>query len=133
MTNAYKDGLNGIYNNPHPNPEPSKYAEFMEYHNDNQQGQWHRRTATQLMERLKALNYHVTIPTGDDKIHIMGMNKGYFAAKEAKAKTITSQLIAHNFQAYCQKSYDGYWDIYVKIPTEIEPPVNVDADANPNQ
>ena len=112
---GYKDGLNGVYNNPNPNPEPQQYTEFMEYHNANNNGQWNRRTATELIEKLKEFNYHVTLPTGDDKIHIMGKGTGYFAVKGAKANSIVKELTARNFNAYCKKSYDGYWDIYVKL------------------
>jgi hypothetical protein len=50
---GYKDGLNGVYNNPNPNPEPQQYTAFMEYHNANNNGQWTRRTATALIEKLK--------------------------------------------------------------------------------
>jgi len=114
---GYMDGLNGVYNNPNPNPEPNQYNLFMEYHNANNQGQWNKRTATELMNKLREFNYHVTWPTGDDKIHVMGKGSGYFSAKETKANGVVKELTARNFQAYCQKSYDGYWDIYVKIET----------------
>jgi 8-oxo-dGTP pyrophosphatase MutT (NUDIX family) len=73
---------------------------------------------SELKEKLAADGYNVTIPGGADYVAVMGMGKGYFQAKAAKAKSILEELKGMGYNAISKKDSDGYFDFYVYMPVE---------------
>jgi diacylglycerol kinase family enzyme len=66
-----------------------------------------------IKQKLAGRNYMVTIPAGASHISVMGYNKKYFNAKQAKAATIAAELRSQGFRVVIAKAGDGYFDFYV--------------------
>lgn len=71
----------------------------------------------ELLDKLKKQGYNVTIPSGDNRISVMGYGKGYFKAKKQMAKSIIETLKANGYNAVSELDSDGYYDFWV-YPSE---------------
>lgn len=66
-----------------------------------------------LRDKLKSQGYNVTIPSGGNRISVMGYGKGYFNAKKQKAESILSSLKRNGYNAISDLDADGYYDFWV--------------------
>lgn len=66
-----------------------------------------------LKDKLKNQGYNVTIPSGGNRISVIGYGKGYFNAKKQKADSILSSLKRNGYNAVSELDADGYYDFWV--------------------
>jgi hypothetical protein len=66
-----------------------------------------------LKDKLKSQGYNVTIPSGGNRISVMGYGKGFFNAKKQKAESILSSLKYNGYNAISKLDSDGYYDFWV--------------------
>ncbi len=70
---------------------------------------------SKIQEKLQKYGYHTTIPSGASFVFVIGIGKGYFKAKKAKAESILATLKQQGFNASMTKHYDGYYDFKVHV------------------